>query len=199
MFINVEPIILASGSPRRRQYLADAGLAFSVCSAGIDEGRYPEESVENYVVRMAREKAYAARGDARDSWIVSADTVVSKDERILGKPDNEDQAVAQLMVLAGREHQVRTAFCVANFPRAVIYSAVVLTFVRFWDFSEEAARAYVRCGESFDKAGGYGIQGKGSFLVDSVHGSYSNVVGLPMAELLRVLLRHGVIAPAVKG
>jgi septum formation protein len=146
---------------------------------------------------MAEEKSAAVSTEFPDAWVISGDTVVCLDDKILGKPADEREAVAQLMALSGREHYVRTAICVAHRSRGVKSVQLVSTKVLFAEFSETVARAYVATGESFDKAGAYGIQGKGIFLVRAIEGSYSNVVGLPLYELMEVLQAYGVIQPVI--
>ncbi len=191
--VNTEEIILASGSPRRRAYFEDLGLVFRVVSADIEERLKPGEMSLAYVKRLAQEKARAVADENSKSWIVAADTVVCFNEMVLEKPDNEQQALKMLMRLAGNDHLVRTAVCLINLSLSVCEVVAVTSRVSFWSFSEELAWAYVQSGEPLDKAGSYGIQGKGAFLVREIRGSYSNVVGLPLFELLEMLNRHGVI------
>jgi len=195
MYRNLERIILASASPRRHQYLLDMGLQFRVHTAAIDEQPVFDEDPGTFVIRMASEKAEAVRAFFPESWIISGDTVVCLGRRILGKPVHAEDAVNLLMTLSGREHCVRTGFCVVHGQRKVKVDKVVATTVRFAPFSEALARAYVATGESLDKAGAYAIQGKGACLVESIQGSYSNVVGLPLFELLQVLQENYVIEP----
>lgn len=195
MYRNSEAIILASGSPRRSQYLHDMGLIFRVRTAALDERPHADEDPADFVVRMAREKAAAVSADYPESWIISGDTVVCLGRSILGKPVDAENAVALLMALSGAEHCVRTGFCVVHAGRQVEVARSVMTTVRFTAFSEATARAYVATGESLDKAGAYAIQGKGACLVESIDGSYSNVVGLPLCEVLQVLQAYGVIEP----
>jgi len=198
MYNNSQQIILASTSPRRQQYLQDLGLTFSVHTAGIDEQPGVDEDPTAFVIRMAREKAAAIREFFPESWIISGDTVVCLGQTILGKPTNPEDAVAQLMALSGREHCVRTGFCVTHGLRRVEVARSVTTKVQFAPFSEVTARAYVSTGESSDKAGAYAIQGVGACLVQAIEGSYSNVVGLPLCELLQVLQEHGVVEPVYR-
>ncbi len=195
MYHNREEIILASGSPRRQAYLKEIGLCFLVRPASVSEFHFEQESAEHFVLRMAREKAAAVSSEFPNTWVISGDTVVCLGERILGKPADEEEAVNLLMALSGREHCVKTAFCVAHRSRGIEIVQSVTTKVLFTEISESVARAYVAAGESLDKAGAYGIQGKGAFLVRSIQGSYSNVVGLPLCELMEVLQDNGVIEP----
>lgn len=197
MYRNREEIILASGSPRRQQYLQDMGLSFTVRTASVREHPLDHEDPEDFVRRMACEKASAVSKEFPGSFVISGDTVVCLDEEILGKPTDEDDAVALLMKLSGREHCVKTGFCVAHGFRNVNIVRTVNTKVLFAKFSENVAKSYVASGESLDKAGAYGIQGKGIFLIQSIVGSYSNVVGLPLYELMEVLQSNGIIEPVV--
>lgn len=195
MYGNRETIILASGSPRRRHYLQDMGLDFTVQAAAVDERIMEGEGADEFVLRMAREKAAAVGSTAPDSWVISGDTIVCLKETILGKPEDENHAVEMLMLLSGREHTVKTGFCVSHGVKGVSVSRLVATTVQFWHFSRAVARAYVATGEPLDKAGAYGIQGKGGCLVKTITGSYSNVVGLPLCEVIAVLMDNKVIYP----
>ena len=195
MFVNNEPIVLASASPRRRHYLDDLGLSFTVCAVTINETPFTGEDADVFVVRMAREKAAAASEKYNRSWIIAGDTVVCLGRQILGKPVDKIDAVSMLMSLSGREHKVLTGVCLSHAGKNVVSHRFTETKVRFADFGERTARAYVGSGEWIDKAGAYGIQGKGAFLVKTIEGSYSNVVGLPLHELLEMLRYYGVIVP----
>jgi nucleoside triphosphate pyrophosphatase len=193
LFTCLTEIILASRSPRRRSYFEDLGLSFRVLSADIEEKLQSGESSLVYVERLSEEKARAVAGENSKSWIVAADTVVCFEEMVLEKPDDEYQALDMLMRLSGNDHVVQTAVCLYNQSLSVCEVVTVSTRVFFWNFSEEVAWAYVQSGEPMDKAGSYGIQGKGAFLVREIQGSYSNVVGLPLCELLEMLLRYKLI------
>ncbi len=195
MYHNTESIILASSSERRQQYLQDMGLVFTVHTVPVDEHPRVDEEPEAFVIRMAQEKAAAVRKLFPESWIISGDTVVCLGKRIFGKPLNAVDAVQQLMTLSGQEHVVRSGFCVAHGGKSVEVVGAVATRVRFARFGEVTARAYVATGECLDKAGSYAIQGKGACLVESIAGSYSNVVGMPLCELLQVLQEQGVVEP----
>ena len=191
-FRTQERLILASGSPRRRDFFADLGLAFEVRVTDIDETPQPGERPADFVARLAREKAQGV--DQPDAWVLAADTAVVVDGDILGKPGDEDEACAMLMRLSGRWHEVWTGFSLWRQRTDELCTKTVCTRVRFMPLTPELCRAYVRTGEPLDKAGAYGIQGKGCFLVTEINGSYTNVVGLPMAEVLETLLHHKVIA-----
>lgn len=198
MYKTTAPLILASASPRRREYLLGLGLEFEIRTVPIVEEPLPGEAPEDFVRRMAQEKAFAVGHNSPESWVIGGDTVVCLDKVILGKPADAEDAVVMLMALSGREHLVRSAFCVTHLATARKVVQSVSTRVFFASFPESVARAYVATGEPFDKAGAYGIQGRGAALVTAVEGSYSSVVGLPLAELVRVLLTNGIIAAGGK-
>ncbi len=195
IFTNTEEIILASGSPRRYDFFYDLGLLFRVVSADIEEKRQINEKSQDYTSRLAFEKAEAVAVRFPDKWIVSADTVVCCDERILEKPVDAQDALQMLLLLRNREHTVRTSICLMHGKRSVTELCSVTTSVTFWDFSEAAALRYVETKEPLDKAGAYGIQGRGAFLVRSIRGSHSNVVGLPLVECIELLVRHKIVRP----
>jgi nucleoside triphosphate pyrophosphatase len=190
LFNSVEEIVLASGSPRRHAYFKDLGLCFRVIPADIEEKKIPAETSVAYIERLAREKAESVAQKYPENWIVAADTVVCFEDMVLEKPDNEAAAVEMLLRLSGREHTVRTAVCLLNKAQGVSDICLVSTVVVFWNVTEAMVRAYVQTGEPMDKAGSYGIQGKGAFLVREIHGSYSNVVGLPLFEFIEMLNRY---------
>ena len=179
-------LILASASPRRRELLTQIGLRFEVVVTDVDESRLTGESPDAYVERLAISKAQAGHRGA--GVAIGSDTIVLVDDEILGKPGGPKEGKAMLQRLSGRSHQVKTGVAVHDSERTE--SVVVTTRVMFRDISEAEIDAYVQTGEGRDKAGGYGIQGIGSIFASSIEGSYSAVVGLPLAEteaLLRML------------
>ncbi len=196
IFSTEKSLILASGSPRRQGYFQDLGLVFTVRGADVVEKELSGEAPEAFVLRMAAGKAMAVMKAHPESWVVAADTVVSLEGSILGKPKDKDDALLMLMRLSGREHCVHTGFCIGCLDVGVRSVDSVVTRVTFADITEDIARAYVATGEPLDKAGAYGIQGQGAFLVKSLSGSYSNVVGLPLHEVICSLLGYGVIGMA---
>lgn len=186
-------LYLASGSPRRRELLTQIGVRFSAISADIDETPLSEESPSAYVERLARGKAEAGRRSVvsdQPFCVLGADTAVVLDGKILGKPVDEADACAMLMMLSGNEHEVLTAIAVLEGERCE--SRVVRSRVRFRSISREEAGAYWVSGEPRDKAGGYGIQGLGAVFVAGLDGSYSAVVGLPLCETCEVLGHFGI-------
>jgi septum formation protein len=195
VFRNLEPLILASASPRRRELLMEMGLKFDVIPSDTDEAIVPEESPETQVKRWASEKAQVAAENHPDQWVIAADTTVVLDEMIFGKPQDCKEAEHMLRQLSDRTHEVMSGICLVNRGRNVFQVRSVITQVRFKKLSDLEIAAYVETDEPFDKAGGYGIQGMGAFLVQSISGSYTNVVGLPLCETLELLMENRVIAP----
>ncbi len=188
-----EALILASGSPRRRAYLHDLGLSFTVIVAAIEERRLSAEEPVAYIERLAQSKAWYVAAEKPAHWIVAADTVVCFEGIVLEKPVDEQDAEKMLLKLSGQEHVVKTSICLLNKSQSITDVCTVSTRVLFWKFSESVARAYVQTGESLDKAGSYGIQGKGGVLVREICGSYSNVVGLPLYEFVQMLSHRKLI------
>jgi septum formation protein len=197
IFRNLQPLVLASESPRRMQLLHALGVTFEVAASGVEEEDAREQDPIALVGNRAREKAQAVSKRHQGAWVLSGDTVVALHNRVFGKPANAEQAVAMLQELSGREHQVFTAVCLMRGEPPFMRAGAVRTDVRFRTLSDAEIRAYVRTGEPFDKAGSYGIQGMGAFLVESVHGSYTNVVGLPLVETLEWLLEEHIITPVL--
>ncbi|MFH7326578.1 Maf family protein [Desulfurivibrio sp. C05AmB] len=194
LFKTLQPLVLASGSPRRRRMLAELGLDFTLAVADIAEVAQPGESPADFARRLAGEKAAAVALRHPASWVLAADTVVARAGRILGKPADPEDAAAMLAALSGHWHTVWTGFALRR-GRDVL-AEVVATEVRFAELSEPLIRAYVATGEPLDKAGAYGIQGRGGLLVREIRGSYSNVVGLPLAEVIAALTARAIISPA---
>jgi septum formation protein len=195
-FVSRESLVLASGSPRRRELLADLGLDFEVVPSRAEEpvptpGEYPTE----YALRMAKLKTMEVAARHPGRTVLGADTIVVLDSWIMGKPADETDALAMLNALSGRTHQVITAFCLV-LPNGETSSRFVATEVDMRTSGEAELKAYIATGEPMDKAGAYAIQGIGTFLVTAIRGSYTNVVGLPLARVLEELLTAGVIVPA---
>ncbi len=182
-------LVLASASPRRRDLLEQIGVRFRVRPADVDEGRRAGESARDYVARLAESKARAVAATA-ELPVLGADTTVVTDERVLGKPADEEDAVATLMALSGREHRVLTALALVQGERCA--TRLSETRVTFCHLDEALCRRYWRTGEPADKAGAYGIQGLGAVLVEKIHGSYTGVVGLPLAQTRELLQLFGI-------
>lgn len=185
-----DPLYLASTSPRRRELLAQLGLSFTELRLDIDESRGEGEAPGSYVARLAGEKAAAGLALAGEGVIIAADTTVVLGDDILGKPLSRDEAIAMWSRLSGGEHRVLTGVAVATRERMEV--RVVSTTVRFRRISRAEMEAYWASGEPTDKAGGYAIQGKGAVFVTGIEGSYSNVVGLPLAETAELLAGFGI-------
>ena len=203
-----EPLLLASGSPRRREILANLGVPTLVSAVDVDESIQPGEMPHTYLVRIVAAKlaaasspfarsAAAARGDTLQGINVAsaagavlvADTSVIADDHILGKPTGPEDAERMIAQLAGKTHEVWTRFAVGapESPARTLHEETVKTRVTFRSLTAEQVRAYVASGEGIDKAGAYAIQGRGAGLVSRIEGSYSNVVGLPACEVIVAL------------
>lgn len=211
-FLQTRPLVLASSSPRRQDFLRDQGLDFRILPARTEEDRpAPGEDPHAYVLRTARSKAENVRsslmaepapGPSRSGapapLVLAADTAVVLDGGILGKPADQSEAVAMLERLAGRAHTVITACCLwcteEDAPHAEFADS---TNVRFAPWPRELLEAYAATGEPLDKAGAYGIQGRGAFLVERIEGSWSTVVGLPVSRVMQALIDCGaLLSPA---
>jgi septum formation protein len=195
-------IVLASASPRRQELLRNAGIAFTVQPAGINETPLAGESPRGCAERLAREKALAVFQGRAGDYVLGADTIVVVDGAILGKPRDADDAVRMLQMLAGRMHTVITGVCVVNpvasgqwsvASKTDLLTASETTLVTVCEISEAEIRDYVATGEPMDKAGAYAIQGIASRWIPRIEGDYSNVVGLPVALVYRMLRERGAL------
>lgn len=185
------PLILASASPRRAELLARVGLNPQVQPADIDESPLPAEEPAAMVERLSLAKARTVAEQLRGPYLVLAsDTIVVRDDTILGKPTSTRDAESMLASLAGREHEVISGFALLHHDGRALAHHVV-TQVRFRPLSAETIARYVSTGEPMDKAGSYGIQGIGAMLVSAIKGSYTNVVGLPLVEVLDAIAELG--------
>ena len=182
-------LILASNSPRRLDVLHQLGLNPVVRFPAVDEAYITGESPAAYVERLARAKAEVVAEKEPDALVIGGDTIVVSQNRLLGKPADEDAAVEILISLAGRKHQVLTGLAISGQDGTV--SAVSGTEVRFRSFTEAEARRYVMSGEPMDKAGAYAIQGLGAALVAEIVGDYYTVMGFPIGTFLDLLLQSG--------
>jgi septum formation protein len=191
--VNSPRLILASKSPRRRYLLERAGLEFKVIPSELDENSVTLSSPESYVKSLAEAKAGDISNRYPDSWIIGADTIVCIDGTILGKPASRDEARRMLRSLSAKTHRVHTGYCICHKTTAHLFSECITTEVSFKNLSEKEIAWYINSGEPFDKAGAYAIQGIGTFLVKRIKGSYTNVVGLPVCEVLEYLIKFGVV------
>ena len=179
-------LVLASASPRRQELLRNAGISFEVQPADVDETPLPEEGARECAQRLAREKALKIWRTRPEEPVLGADTVVVVDNNILGKPLDTQDAVRMLRMLAGRTHRVITGVCLAGRNREPVVDCET-TLVSVSDISDQEILDYVATGEPMDKAGAYAIQGRASRWIPRIEGDYSNVVGLPVALVFRML------------
>lgn len=179
----MKKIILASSSPRRKELLTTAGVEFEIHVREVDEsipvGTLPADAA----VMTATKKAKAVAGDFADCIVIGADTIVVCDDKILGKPENSADAARMLRMLSGREHEVITGVCLIKGEE--MRSFAKISKVKFYELSDDEINAYVATNEPNDKAGAYGIQGLGCTLVEGIEGDYFNIVGLPVASVVR--------------
>lgn len=180
-------IILASQSPRRKELLELAGIDHKVVVSDVDEFLDADLDVAGQVQDLAIQKACAVAELHESETVIGADTIVVCDGKILGKPKNEDDAFNMLKNLSGRKHQVMTGVSIINKEKELLTSFVNITDVEFYYVTDEWILNYIKSGEPMDKAGSYGIQGKGFELVKSISGDYYSVMGLPIAQLKRTL------------
>lgn len=206
--MNNKKIILASESPRRKYLLEQAGIDFEVMPSKIDESNFIHtesgksagfKDPADYVKKLSMAKARDIADKHIKAWVIGADTIVVIDGKILEKPGSKDHAAMMLKSLSNRIHLVYTGFslCCRNENRMITRS--VKTEVVFKKLSDDEIEWYVNTDEPFDKAGAYAIQGMGTFLVKSINGSYTNVVGLPVCEVIEILIKEGVITRKRQG
>lgn len=187
------PLILASKSPRRRHLLSQAGIAFDVIPSDFDESTIPHTKPDRYVKLLAEQKALDIARRHPTHWIIGADTIVVIDDTILGKPESRNQAREMLKQLSGATHQVYTGYAILCESAGRRFVETAKTDVVFKGLTDQEIEWYINTPEPFDKAGAYAIQGLGAFLVREIHGSYTNVVGLPVCEVIEILIREKII------
>jgi len=188
-------LLLASASPRRHELLQQAGVVFTVIPSNISEEVRPGEAPEAYALRVAGEKARDVATRYPGTWVLAADTIVVINKEILGKPQDMADGYRMLRLLSGRLHQVMTAFVAVNPSGQEYVRQVVISEVTFKSLSDDQIQDYLATGEPFDKAGAYAVQGLGASLIECVEGSYTNIVGLPIDEVLAVLRAAGLYHP----
>lgn len=186
-------LILASKSPRRRYLLEQAGIEFEVIYSDFDESIVTVGEPETYVKKLAQEKAGSIAAKYPQSWVIGADTLVLINGAILGKPASVEQARQMLSTLSGATHRVLSGYSIQCRAEDKVITDAVITEVRFKHLSEAEIEWYIGTKEPFDKAGAYAIQGLGTFIVKSIKGSYTNVVGLPVCEVITHLIDAGVV------
>jgi septum formation protein len=188
-----EQLILASASPRRRELLNSVGLRFKIIPAHINEAYIKGENPNQHVRRLSCDKAIFIAGKYPGAWVLGADTIVVIDKLVLGKPKNKAQAREMLEKLSGRIHKVYTGFTIARKAADICRTKVIQSSVQFKTLGKEELKWYTACKEPYDKAGGYAVQGKGAYFIQSIRGSYTNVIGLPLSEVLEELKILGAI------
>lgn len=191
--IQKHKLILASNSPRRRYLLRQAGIEFDVIPSDFDESRVVLNDPFQYVRTLSQAKAGDVATQYPDCWVIGADTIVLMRGKILGKPKDQSAARAMLEQLSGQTHQVYTGYTICCVGLRKRFSDVVITEVTFKKLTNDEIEWYIHTDEPFDKAGAYAIQGLGTFLVQRINGSYTNVVGLPVCEVVGYLIKEGVI------
>jgi septum formation protein len=190
-----QDIVLASASPRRRELLTQVGINFQVVPSTADEALLANETPETHVIRLSCDKAMevANRSGQNGRWFIGSDTVVVRDDIILGKPIDATEAAAMLTSLSGRSHRVISGYAVYDREHVRTLSAAITTKVFFKELTSREIEGYIATEEPFDKAGSYAIQGIGSFMVPKIEGSYTNVVGLPLCEVIAALEELGAV------
>jgi septum formation protein len=190
----LEPLILASASPRRQELLGLVGISFEVLPSQIEEAALHQEEPAVHVLRLAEEKARCAARQRPRSWVLGADTIVVIEGTILGKPAGRDEAREMLRRLSGQTHTVFTGFCLLNEETRTAMSRAVTALVCFRQLADDEIAWYLQTPEPYDKAGAYAVQGKGAFFIREIQGSYTNVMGLPLCEVVDALKTLGIIA-----
>ena len=185
--------ILASASPRRIELLTLLGLRFEIIPSNVDEKFMKGEAPRDHVLRLSEEKAKKVAAIHPEAWVMGADTIVIINGDILGKPRTPDEAKEMLGKLSGQIHTVFTGFTVARKSADILIRDAVESSVRFREIPEDEMAWYIRSQEPYDKAGGYAVQGMGAFFIKEIYGSYTNVMGLPLCEVVDVLKRIGAI------
>jgi septum formation protein len=193
LFKTKRHIILASNSPRRKEFLFSLGIEFDIIPADVDEKLLPGETFREHVIRLSVEKSKKVSKENPDAFVLGADTLVVIDKKPLGKPKDEGEAVEMLRTISGKTHTVLSGYCVVDGGTGDMRTGVVETDVTIKELTEGEIEAYVSTRESMDKAGSYAIQGIGSFMVSEISGSYTNVVGLPVPEVVGAFLDLGAI------
>ena len=193
MIVHHAPIVLASRSPRRKELLETAGIQFSIEASRVRESDFPRMPPEQYVAALARAKAADISQNHPRAWVIGADCVVFAKGRILEKPESVSAARQMMRLLGGASHFVFTGYCITCRHQNVTVANTVKTEVVFKPLTDAEIEWYIETPEPYDKAGGYAIQGLGGFMVKRIIGSYTNVVGLPLCEVLEDLTRLGVI------
>ncbi len=191
--IQKEEIILASTSPRRKELLENARIKFNVVASSFDETTLSKFEPEDYVKLQSYKKTEDVANIYKKTFVIGADTIVVVDSSILGKPKDENDAFLMLESLSNKAHFVFTAYTIINITKNIVITNLVKTEVFFKLLSKQEISWYIKTGEPFDKAGAYAIQGLGSFFIEKISGSYSNVIGLPVCEVVLDLIKLNIL------
>lgn len=186
-------MILASASPRREELLSLAGITFRVIPSEVSEEMVGDESPEEHVLRLAEAKAASVAGQHPDAWVLGADTVVVIDGEVLGKPTRREEARLMMHKLSGRTHRVITGFTLFKAAEKAKVRKAVTSTVTFREMTAEEVEWYISTEEPYDKAGGYAMQGRAALFIREVSGSHTNVIGLPICEVVEALRDVGAV------
>jgi septum formation protein len=193
-------LILASRSPRRYELLKQMGIDFEVIPSRVEEENLVQnESPRDHVLRLSDAKALDVGRQYPNDWVIGADTIVTINGVILGKPKTPEEALVMLGRLSGQEHQVLSGIAVRHLSKEKAHREAIQTAVKMKTLNQDEMKWYIGTGEPFDKAGSYAIQGIGSFMIEAIQGSYTNVVGLPLCELIQMLERLGTVTISERG
>ncbi|MBW2003258.1 MAG: septum formation protein Maf [Deltaproteobacteria bacterium] len=186
-------LVLASISPRRKAILKQIGIPFEPAGSMIEETLYGETQPADIACHIAIQKVESIQTYYNNRWILGADTIVVINKTIFGKPKNPGECREMLHLLKGKTHDVITGFCIHDPGRKLVHLEAVMTKVKIKELSDIEIAAYINTGEPFGKAGAYAIQGIGSFMIEKINGSYTNVVGLPVYEVINALITCGAL------
>jgi len=187
------PLVLASVSPRRKAILKQIGIPFESAGSFVEENCYKAVKPSDIVCQISMLKARSMHYNYQSRWILGADTIVTANKRIFGKPKDYFECRDMLLHLSGKNHSVITGFCILDPEGKTVHLEAVITKVKIKQLSELEIEAYIKTQEPFGKAGAYAIQGVGSFMVENLNGSYTNVVGLPVFEVVLALTKCGAL------
>ena len=187
------PLVLASVSARRKVLLKQVSIPFKAVASRVKETLYGGTQPADIACKMAMLKAESVQHICKNRWILGADTIVVMNKRIFGKPRDSQECRHMLLHLSGENHRVITGFCIVDPGGKTVHTEAVITKVRIKEISEIEIDAYIKTGEPFGKAGGYAIQGIASFMITHINGSYTNVVGLPICEVVSALVKCGAL------
>jgi septum formation protein len=185
------PLVLASNSPRRIAILRQISIPFEAVGSMVEEALFKGMQPTEFACQAALRKAESVRRLHKDRWILSADTIVVMNNTVFGKPKDIQECRKMLLHLSGKHHKVITGFCIVDPEGETAHTEAVVTKVKIKQLTESEIEAYIKTREPFGKAGSYAIQGIGSFMIEHISGSYTNVVGLPVCEVVAVLVTNG--------